>query len=88
MSSRTSVFNTRIYNKKRYHYSSNQSQIIHAFWVYLHSAAVRTTLRDFCTGSYYRACNFYRRHIKNFTYTSAILTDLIKNSTTWRWSPQ
>ena len=24
------------------------------------------------------ACNFYRRHIKNFTYTSAILTDLIK----------
>ena len=30
------------------------------------------------------ACNFYRRHIKNFTYTSAILTDLIKKSTTLR----
>ena len=27
-------------------------------------------------------CNHYRRHIKNFTYTSAILTDLIKERTT------
>ena len=34
------------------------------------------------------ACNFYRRHIKDFTYTSAILTDLMNKSTTWRWSPQ
>ena len=34
------------------------------------------------------ACNFYRRHIKSFTYTSVILTDLIKTSTTWRWGPQ
>ena len=34
------------------------------------------------------ACNFYRRHIKNFTYTSAILTKLIKKSTTWHWGPQ
>ena len=33
--------------------------------------------------SFIVACNFYRRHIKNFTYTSAILTDLIKKSTTW-----
>ena len=32
--------------------------------------------------SFIGACNFYRRHIKNFTYTSAILTDLIKKSTT------
>ena len=32
------------------------------------------------------ACNFYRRHIKIFTYTSATLTDLIKKSTTWRWA--
>ena len=31
------------------------------------------------------ACNFYHRHIKNFIYTSAILRDLIKKSTTWRW---
>ena len=38
--------------------------------------------------SFIRACNFYRRHIKSFTYTSAILTDLIKKSTTWRWGPQ
>ena len=34
------------------------------------------------------ACNFYRHHIKNFTYTSAILTDLIRKSTTPGWSPQ
>ena len=34
------------------------------------------------------ACNFYRRHTKNFTYTSAILTGFIKKSTTWRWGPQ
>ena len=38
--------------------------------------------------SFIEACNFYRRHIKNFTYTSAILTDLIKKSTTWRLGPQ
>ena len=38
--------------------------------------------------SFIGACNFYRRHIKNFTYTSAVLTDLIKKSTTRRWGPQ
>ena len=38
-------------------------------------------LHDAC--SFIGACNFYRRHIKIFTYTSAILTDLIKKSTTW-----
>ena len=38
--------------------------------------------------SFIGACNFYRRHIKNFTYTSAVLTDLIKKSNTWRWGPQ
>ena len=37
---------------------------------------------------FFWACNFYRSHIKNFTYTSAILTDLIKKSTAWRWGPQ
>ena len=31
--------------------------------------------------SFVRACNFYRRHIHNFTYPSAPLTDLIKKST-------
>ena len=38
--------------------------------------------------SFIGACNFYRCHIKKFTYTSAILTDLIKKTTTWRWGPQ
>ena len=34
------------------------------------------------------ASKFYRCHIRNFTYTSAILTNLIKRSTTWRPGPQ
>ena len=38
--------------------------------------------------SFIGACNFSCSHIKNFTYTSAILKDLIKKSTTWRWGPQ
>ena len=38
--------------------------------------------------SFIGACNFYHRHIKNLTYTSAILTDVIKKSTTWCWGPQ
>ena len=38
--------------------------------------------------SFIGACNFYRRHIKNFTHTSAMLADLIMNSTTWCWGPQ
>ena len=36
--------------------------------------------------SFVGACNFYRRHIHNFTYSSAPLTDLIKKSTPWRWT--
>ena len=32
------------------------------------------------------ACNFYRQHIRNFTYASAFLTDLIKKTTPWRWT--
>ena len=32
------------------------------------------------------ACNFYRRHIHNFTYSSAPLTDLINKTTPWRWT--
>ena len=31
------------------------------------------------------ACNFYRGHINNFTYSPAPLTDLIKKTTPWRW---
>ena len=30
------------------------------------------------------ACNFYRRHIHNFTYSSAPATDLINGTTLWR----
>ena len=33
--------------------------------------------------SFVGACNFYRRHIHNFTYSSAPLTDLIKKTTPW-----
>ena len=36
--------------------------------------------------SFVGACNFYRRHIHNFTYCSAPLTDLIKKTTPWRWT--
>ena len=38
--------------------------------------------------SFIGAHNFYRRHIRNFTYISAIQTDLIRKSTHWRWGPQ
>ena len=34
--------------------------------------------------SFIGACNFYRGHIKNFAYTSAIPTNLINTTTTWR----
>ena len=43
-------------------------------------------LRD--VPSFIWACNFYRSHIKNFTHTSVILTDLMRKSTSWRWGPQ
>ena len=36
--------------------------------------------------SFVGACNFFRRHIHNFTYSSAPLTDLIKKTTSWRWT--
>ena len=32
------------------------------------------------------ACSFYRRHIHNFTYSSAPLIDLVKKTTPWRWT--
>ena len=32
------------------------------------------------------ACNFYRRHIHNFAYSSAPFTDLVKRTTPWRWT--
>ena len=30
--------------------------------------------------------NFYRRHVKNFTFSSAPLTDLLKKNVKWQWS--
>ena len=34
--------------------------------------------------SFIGACNFYRRHIHNFTYSSARLTNLIRKTKPWR----
>ena len=36
--------------------------------------------------SFVDACNFYSRHIQNFTYYSAPLAGLIKKKTPWRWT--
>ena len=36
--------------------------------------------------SFIGACNIYRRHIGNFTYLSAPLTDLIKKTNPWGWT--
>ena len=33
--------------------------------------------------SFIGACNFYRRHIHTFTYSSAPLTHLIKKTSSW-----
>ena len=37
--------------------------------------------------SFLGACNFYRRHVPNFTYSSAILTDLTRKNRKWEWTP-
>ena len=34
------------------------------------------------------SCNFYRRHLKQFTFSSAILPDLIKKGKPWSWTPE
>ena len=36
--------------------------------------------------SFVGAGDFYRQQINNFTYSSAPLTDLIKKTTSWRWT--
>ena len=36
--------------------------------------------------SFIGTCIFYRRHIHNFNYSSAPLTDLIKKTNLWRWT--
>ena len=33
------------------------------------------------------SCNFYVRHIRNFTYSSVLVTNLTKKSETWEWIP-
>ena len=36
--------------------------------------------------SFIGSCNFYRRHIHNFTYSSAPLTEFIKMTNPWQWT--
>ena len=38
--------------------------------------------------SFLGALNFLRRHVKNFTYTSTRLTDLLKKDVKWTWGPE
>ena len=38
--------------------------------------------------SFLGACNFYRRHVKNFTFSSAILTELTKKNVPWNWTEE
>ena len=33
-------------------------------------------------------CNFYRRHIPTFTYSSHLLTDLTNKTVQWKWTPE
>ena len=34
------------------------------------------------------SCNFYRRHISTFTYSSHLLTDWTKKTVPWKWTPE
>ena len=36
--------------------------------------------------SFTGACNFYRRHVHNLTYSSVFLTDVTKKTNPWRWT--
>ena len=38
--------------------------------------------------SFLGAANFLRRYVRNFTFSSAILTDLLKHSNRWDWTPE
>ena len=38
--------------------------------------------------AFLRSCNFYRRHILTFTYSSHLLTDLTKKTVPWKWTPE
>ena len=35
-----------------------------------------------------RGYNFYRQHVQNFNESSGILTDLIKDNTSWKWTDE
>ena len=37
---------------------------------------------------FFGGCNFYRRHFRNFTEFSPIVTDLIKDNTPWKWTEE
>ena len=39
-------------------------------------------------GAFLGPCNFCRRHIPAFTYSSHLLTDLTKKTVPWKWSPE
>ena len=39
------------------------------------------------TFTFIGSCNFYGRHIRNFTYSSVLLTNLTKKSEKWEWIP-
>ena len=34
------------------------------------------------------SCNFYRRHIPTFNYSSHLLTDVTEKTVPWKWTPQ
>ena len=34
------------------------------------------------------SCDFYRRHIPTFTYSSHLLADLTKKTVSWKWTPE
>jgi hypothetical protein len=52
-------------------------------------AILRTEIRTLSDlRSFLGAANFYRRHIPNFTYSSAILTDKLKKNNNWVWGEQ
>ena len=38
--------------------------------------------------AFLRSCNFYRRHIPTFTYSTHHLTDLTKKTVPWKWTPE
>ena len=38
--------------------------------------------------SFVGACNFYRMHVRNFTYSGPALTDLTKKGVPWKWGPK